>query len=85
MKFQNHSDKANCIDIRLHSLSYMPLFNGYGWRKACYSAMHKKRYKPKFMFKGLKINLFRFFLGAFEKTSKNGDIATKPKKIDQFA
>ena len=49
-----------------------------------YSAMHKKRYKPKFMFKGLKINFLGFFLRAFERASKNGDIATKPKKFDQF-
>ena len=52
---------------------------------APYSAMRKKRYKPKFMFKGLKINFFRFVLGAFEKASKNGGIATKPKEYDQFA
>ena len=39
--------------------------------RVTYSAMHKKRYKPKSMFKGLKINLFRFFLGAFERVSKN--------------
>ena len=36
------------------------------------------------MFKGLKINLFRFFMGAFERALKNGDIATKPKEFDQF-
>ena len=46
--------------------------------------MHKKRYKPRFMFKGLKINFFRFFLRAFERASKNGDIGTKPKEFDQF-
>ena len=28
--------------------------------------------------------LFRFFLGAFERASKNRDIATKPKEFDQF-
>ena len=36
------------------------------------------------MFKGLKINIFRFILGAFKKASKNGDIATKPKDFNQF-
>ena len=46
-----------------------------------YSAMHKKRYKPKFMFKGLKINFLGFFLRAFERALKNGDIATKPKSL----
>ena len=46
--------------------------------------MHKKRYKPKFMFKEIKIDFFRFFLGAFERASKNGDVATKPKEFDQF-
>ena len=47
-----------------------------------YSAMHKKRYKPKIMFEGFKINFFWIFLGAFERASKNEDIATKPKKFD---
>ena len=46
--------------------------------------MHKKRYKSKFMFEGPKINFFRFSLGAFERASKNRDIATKPKEFDQF-
>ena len=46
--------------------------------------MQKKRYKPKFMFEGLKINIFMFFFGAFKRASKNGDIATKSKHFDQF-
>ena len=46
--------------------------------------MRKKRYKPKFTFKGLKIIFFMFFLGAFERVSKDGDIATKPKEFDQY-
>ena len=46
-----------------------------------YSAMHKKRYKPKIMFEGFKINFFRIFLWAFERASKNEDIATKPKFV----
>ena len=44
----------------------------------------QKRYKPKFMFKGLKIYFFGFFLGAFEKALKNKNIATKPKQFDQY-
>ena len=46
--------------------------------------MHEKRYKQKFMFKGLKINFFRFLLRAFERASKNRNMDTKPKKFDQF-
>ena len=38
----------------------------YAWGTKCYSAMHKKRYKPKFMLKGLKIN----FLGSSWKHLK---------------
>ena len=45
-----------------------------------YSAMHKKRYKPKIMFEGFKINFFRSFLGAFERASKN-DVLIKKKSV----
>ena len=46
-----------------------------------YSAWHKKRYKPKFIFKEFEINFFRFFLEALKELQK---MATKLKEFDQF-
>ena len=46
-----------------------------------YSAMHKKRYKAKFMFEGLKINFFRFFFRAFERASKTETLPPSPKSL----
>ena len=48
-----------------------------------YSAMHKKRYKSKFIFKGPKINFLKFFLRGIERALRYGDNATKPKEFDQ--
>ena len=53
-------------------------------RKCSSDRVKEWKNEPKFMFKGLKINFFRFFLRAFERVLRNEDISNKPKEFDQF-
>ena len=49
------------------------------------SAMHKKDTSKSSCLRDLKSSFFfSFFLGAFERASKNKEIATKHKEFDQF-